>query len=39
MNVVVELMQVDDGFVADYERCAQQAETWGGSDPYRLISL
>lgn len=38
-DVVVELMEVDDGFVADYERCAQQAETWDGSDPYRLISL
>ncbi|CAH0992078.1 hypothetical protein SIN8267_02193 [Sinobacterium norvegicum] len=38
-DLVVELMEVDDGFVADYERCAKEAEQWDGSEPYRLISL
>ena len=38
-DVVVELMEVDPGFVADYERCAKEAEEWDGKDPYRLISL
>ncbi len=38
-DVVVELMEVDDGFIADYQRCAEEAENWDGSDPFRLISL
>jgi len=38
-GLVIELMEVHDGFVEDYERNAREAETWDGSEPYRLISL
>lgn len=38
-DVVAELMEVDEGFVAEYERCAKEAENWDGSDPYRLITF
>ena len=38
-NLVAELMEVDDSFVADYQRCAEEAAQWDGSDPYRLIAL
>jgi methylmalonyl-CoA/ethylmalonyl-CoA epimerase len=36
-GLVVELMQADPAFLADYERCAAEAARWDGSNPYRLI--
>lgn len=36
-GLVVELMQADPGFRAEYERCAAEAACWDGSNPYRLI--
>lgn len=36
-GLVVELMQADPAFLADYERCAAEAAHWDGSNPYRLI--
>lgn len=38
-GLVIELMQVDEGMVQAFEFCAQEAETWDGSNPYRLISM
>jgi methylmalonyl-CoA/ethylmalonyl-CoA epimerase len=38
-GLVIELMEVHDGFVEEYERNAGEAEVWDGSEPYRLISL
>ncbi|MFT4518635.1 MAG: methylmalonyl-CoA/ethylmalonyl-CoA epimerase [Halioglobus sp.] len=38
-GIVIELMPHDQGFLDDYDRNAATAETWDGSDPYRLISL
>jgi hypothetical protein len=38
-GLVIELMEVHDGFVEEYERNAREAESWDGSEPYRLISL
>ncbi len=38
-GLVIELMEVDDDAIADFERCAGEAEMWDGSDPYRLIAL
>ena len=38
-NTVVELLEVNDSFVSGYESCAEEAENWDGSNPYRLISL
>ena len=36
-GLVVELMQADPAFIADYERCAAEAAAWDGSNPYRLV--
>lgn len=38
-GMVIELMPHDEGFLAEYRRCAAEAETWDGADPYRLISF
>ena len=38
-GMVVELMPHDQGFLDEYARCAKEAETWDGSDPYRLITF
>lgn len=38
-GLVIELMEVDEGTVADFERCSKEAENWDGSAPYRLIDL
>lgn len=38
-GLVVELMPADPGFMAEYERCAREAEAWDGRDPYRLITF
>ncbi|MEH6604535.1 MAG: VOC family protein [Pseudomonadales bacterium] len=38
-GLVIELMEVDDGTIADFDNCAQEAAIWDGSDPFRLISL
>ncbi len=36
-GLVVELMQADPAFLAEYERCAAEAAAWDGSTPYRLV--
>ena len=38
-GLVIELMEVDEAAVADFQRCANEAASWDGSDPYRLIDL
>ena len=38
-GLAIELMPHDQGFLDEYERCAKEAETWDGSDPYRLITF
>ena len=38
-GIVVELMQASADFEAEYQRCAKEAATWDGSNPYRLISF
>ncbi len=38
-GLVIELMEVDEGIVADFDRCAKEAEQWDGSEPYRLVTL
>lgn len=38
-GLVIELMEVDDGIVADFNRCATESDEWDGSKPFRLISL
>lgn len=38
-GLVIELMQVDDAFVADYERCASEAAQWDGAEPWRLVTF
>lgn len=38
-GLVVELIQQDDYFVSEFERCSREAEDWDGADPYRLVSL
>jgi methylmalonyl-CoA/ethylmalonyl-CoA epimerase len=38
-GIAVELMPFDQGFLDEYKRCAEQAEQWDGTEPYRLISL
>lgn len=38
-GLAIELMPFDQGFLDDYQRCAIEADTWDGSDPYRLIEF
>lgn len=38
-GLTIELMPHDQGFLDEYARCATEARTWDGSNPYRLISL
>lgn len=38
-GLVVELMEQDDFYVAEFERCSKEAENWQGEDPFRLIEL
>ncbi len=38
-GLAVELMPYDPGFMAEYERCAREAENWDGRDPDRLITF
>ena len=38
-GLAIELMPHDQGFLDEYERCAQEATSWDGSDPLRLITL
>ncbi len=38
-GLVIELMEIHDGFEEEYERNSAEAERWDGSDPYRLVSL
>lgn len=38
-GLVIELMEVDANDIADFDRCATEAQDWDGSEPYRLISL
>lgn len=38
-GLAIELMPFDQGFLDEYERCAAEAASWDGSDPYRLITL
>lgn len=38
-GLVIELMEVDEAAVADFQRCSNEAASWDGSDPYRLIDL
>ncbi len=38
-GMLIELMEVDADMIAAFEACAQQADDWDGSDPYRLITF
>ncbi len=38
-GLAIELMPHDQNFLDDYARCAAEAATWDGSNPYRLISF
>ena len=38
-GLVIELMPHDQGFLDDYKRCVEEASSWDGSEPYRLIDL
>ena len=38
-GMVIELMEVDQMTIDAFAMCANEAETWDGSDPYRLISF
>jgi hypothetical protein len=38
-GLTIELMPQDQGFLDEYQRCAEEAADWDGSEPYRLISL
>ncbi len=38
-GLAIELMPHDQGFLDDYQRCADEAAGWDGGDPYRLISF
>ena len=38
-GLAIELMPHDQGFLDEYQRCAAEAATWDGSDPYRLVSF
>ena len=33
-GIVVELMQANADFEAEYQRCSKEAATWDGSNPY-----
>lgn len=38
-GMVIELMPHDEAFLEEYARAAKEAESWDGSEPYRLIAL
>ena len=38
-GLVTELMPFDQDFMDEYERCAREAETWDGREPFRLITF
>lgn len=38
-GILIELMEVDPFTVEAFEACAVEAESWDGSDPYRLITM
>ena len=38
-GLAIELMPHDQGFLDEYQRCADEATRWDGSDPYRLITF
>lgn len=38
-GLVIELMEVDEDAVAEFERSAIEARDWQGDDPYRIITL
>lgn len=38
-GLVVELMQTDPNFLEAYASCSKLAETWDGSEPFRLVSF
>jgi len=38
-GMVIELMEMDQMTIDAFTYCATEAETWDGSDPYRLIDL
>ena len=38
-GIVIELMPHDQGFLDEYERCVQEADSWNGDDPFRLVTL
>ena len=38
-GLAIELMPFDQGFLDDYQKCAKEADSWDGSNPYRLISF
>ena len=38
-GLVIELMEIHEGFEAEFDRGVAEAERWDGSDPYRLVSM
>lgn len=38
-GLVIELMEQDELYVSEFERCLKETEEWDGSEPFRLISL
>jgi len=32
-------MEIHEGFEAEYERNAAEAQAWDGSEPYRLVTI
>ena len=38
-GIAIELMPHSQDFLDEYSRCVKVANTWGGEEPYRLVSL
>jgi methylmalonyl-CoA/ethylmalonyl-CoA epimerase len=38
-GLVIELMEIHEGFEEEFDRGVAEAERWNGSDPYRLVSM
>ncbi|WP_161787306.1 hypothetical protein [Endozoicomonas numazuensis] len=38
-DMVIELMEEDQGMTEHFEQCAKEASSWDGEAPFRLVSL
>ena len=38
-GLVIELMEIHEGFEKEFEQGIAEAERWDGNDPYRLVSM